>query len=175
LKDAGPSAAKGRISFNPKMAKGQEMASEVNKYWYAIAVLRDADEVEATVDRLRSSRFGRSDLLMLADGSDDGVDASANGCERDNDREALSPALHSFLRAMKASESELVSGTLPRGREDQSKVFAHLRQDVAKGAVVLVASAAGPEHQLEGARVLLRGNSECVLTHEIVDASPSSA
>lgn len=151
------------------------MAGELNKYWYAIAVLRDADEVEATVDRLRSSMFGRGDLLMLGDGSDDGVDTSANGCARDNDLEALSPALHSFLRAMKASESEPVSGTLPRGREDQSTVFAHLRQDVAKGAVVLVASAAGPEQQLEGARVLLRGNSECVLTHEIVDASPSSA
>lgn len=158
------------------------------KYWYAIAVLRDADEVEATVDRLRSSRFGCGDLLMLADGSDDGANTSAGGCEQvdlqlcrtpncksDNDRDALSPALHSFLRAMKASESEPTSGTLPRGREDQSKVYAHLRQDVAKGAVVLVASATGPEQQLEGARVLLRGNSECVLTHEIVDASPSSA
>lgn len=151
------------------------MAGGVNKYWYAIAVLRHADEVEATVNRLRSSRFGCGDLLMLADGSDDGSKTSADGRERDNDRDALSPALHSFLRAMKASESEPTSGTLPRGREDQSKVYAHLREDVAKGAVVLVASAAGPEQQLEGARVLLRGNSECVLTHEIVDASPSSA
>ncbi len=164
------------------------MAGEVKKYWYAIAVLRHADEVEAAVGRLRSSRFGCGDVLMLADHSDDGANTSANGCEQvdlqlcrmpdrksDNDGEALSPALHSFLRAMKASESEPASATLPRGRKDQSKVYAHLRQDVAKGAVVLVASAAGPEQQLEGARVLLRGNSECVLTHEIVDASPLSA
>jgi hypothetical protein len=42
-----------------------------------------------------------------------------------------------------------------------------LRQDIAGGALVLIASVADPDQQLLGARILLRGNCECVLTHEI--------
>ncbi len=51
--------------------------------------------------------------------------------------------------------------------EGQSQVYAQLRQDVAGGALVLIASVADPDEQLLGARILLRGNCECVLTHEI--------
>ncbi|NIO43298.1 MAG: hypothetical protein GTO41_25975 [Burkholderiales bacterium] len=62
------------------------------------------------------------------------------------------------------------SASSPLGPDDgkaPSPVYAQLIKDVADGAVVLIASAAGPEQQLRGARILLRGNCECVLTHEL--------
>ena len=50
-----------------------------------------------------------------------------------------------------------------------SPVYAQLLEDVADGAIVLIASADGPEQQLQGARILLRGKCECVLTHELTE------
>jgi hypothetical protein len=68
--------------------------------------------------------------------------------------------------------STLLEAMAADGRGDgsgqvRSQVYAQLRQDIAEGALVLIASVADPEAQLVGARILLRGNCECVLTHEI--------
>jgi hypothetical protein len=61
------------------------------------------------------------------------------------------------------SSSEAIDGRAP------SPVYSQLLKDVADGAIVLIASAEGPEQQLQGARILLGGKCECVLTHELTE------
>lgn len=160
-------------------AKGpDEMSDERDRYWFVAGVFREPRDLVATIAALRTGAFAASCLLIVANhragdarkalsGSGSGrvsvVAVHADGALESGDAVALPVDLRALLEAM--DESGKARGR--RDGEDRSQVYAQLRQDVAEGALVLVASAASPDEQLDGARILLRGNCECVLTHEI--------
>jgi hypothetical protein len=154
-----------------------EMADELKRYWFIAAVFRETRDLVSTVAELRGNGFAGERLLIVAnDRAEDarkavdgtGVDAVpvaavyADGAIASS---KLPVELRTLLEAMG-------NGDAPEERcggdgEGKSQVYAQLRQDVADGALILIASVAGPDEQLIGARILLRGTCECVLTHEI--------
>lgn len=165
------------------------MADERNRYWFVAAVFRQPEDLAATIAELGSGNFAARQLLVVANHKADDarnavgrggsehvtvIAARADGAIKAGDGLDVPPGLHALLEAMEASDpgEERGNGSPGRDGQRQSQVYAQLRQDVADGAFVLIASVANPEEQLQGARVLLRGNCECVLTHEI--AAPGS-
>jgi hypothetical protein len=154
------------------------MADERDLYWFVAAVFREPRDLVATIGALRAGAFAASRLLVVANhtagdarkalaGSDCGrvsvVAVHADGALDPGDAAALPVGLRALLEAI--DESGQARGR--RDGEGRSQVYTQLRQDVAEGALVLVASVANPDEQLDGARILLRGNCECVLTHEL--------
>jgi hypothetical protein len=165
------------------------MADERNRYWFVAAVFRQPGDLAATIAELRSGNFAARQLLVVANHKADDprkavggrgsehvtvVTARSDGAIEIGAGLNVLPGLRALLEAMGASGPAPERRDGPGGREGerQSQVYVQLRQDVADGAFVLIASVANPEEQLQGARVLLRGNCECVLTHEI--AAPGS-
>jgi hypothetical protein len=154
------------------------MADSRDRYWFVAAVFREPHDLVATIAELRAGAFAASRLLVVANrraedarkaltGSVSGgvsvVAVHADGALESGDAVALPVDLRVLLEAI----DESGKGRTRRDEADRSQVYAQLRQDVAEGSLVLVASAANPDEQLVGARILLRGNCECVLTHEI--------
>lgn len=149
------------------------MADDLKRYWFIAAVFREPHDLVSTVRELRDNDFGSEVLVLANHGTGDvrkALDRAGSGQVPVVDAHSggsgsvqLPVELGTLWQAMEAER---------RGdRSDgQSQVYAQLREDVAQGALVLVASVADPDQQLLGARILLRGNCECVLTHEI-DAS----
>jgi hypothetical protein len=135
-----------------------DIGAQQQKYWYAVAVFRDGSEVRMSMQQLCAGAFDRADVLILC--------KETMPSQLDGDG-ALPPALNSFLHAMNGNGAD--GHSTGSSARDQSRIYSHLLRDVAEGATVLIASATSAEQQLEGARLLLRGNSECVVTHEIVD------
>jgi hypothetical protein len=165
------------------------MADERNRYWFVAAVFRQPRDLAATIAELRSGSFPVSQLVVVANHKPDDVrkavggrgpehvtvvEARSDGAIKVGQDLNVPAGLHALLEAMEASGPVPGPGGGPGGREGerQSQVYAQLREDVADGAFVLIASVANPEEQLRGARVLLRGNCECVLTHEIAAPAP---
>jgi hypothetical protein len=155
------------------------MADALKQYWFVAAVFREPHDLVSTISELRDNGFASSRLLIVAnhramDARKAVLDADVgavpvfamhgDGGGNVGVSVELPAGLRMLLDAIAASETEAADAPAQGG---QSQVYAQLRQDVADGAVVLVASAADHEEQLLGARILLRGNSECVLTHEI--------
>lgn len=151
-----------------------EMADELKRYWFVAAVFREPHDLVSTIAQLRANGIAGKRLLIVANhraedarkavgGSDVGpvpvVAARADGDMTAEPSLTLSAELRALL--------EVMSGGGARTGDSQSQVYAQLRRDVADGALILIASAADPDQQLFGARILLRGNCECVLTHEI--------
>jgi hypothetical protein len=158
------------------------MADERDRYWFVAAVFREPCDLVATIAALRDSSFAAIRLLIVAScraddarkalsGSDYGPVSVVTAHPDGSPESGAAPALPVDLCALLEAMDENGKGCAHRGKEDRSQVYAQLRQDVAKGALVLIAGAANPDEQLVGARILLRGNCECVLTHEI-DACP---
>jgi hypothetical protein len=159
----------------PACAKEQDkMAAELKRYWFVAAVFREPRDLVATIAELRVNAFSRARLLVVAnhksgdtrkalDGAEEGqvavVSVSADGSSWTAPK--LPVELGTLVEAMHAGKRASPDG------DGRSQVYAQLRQDVAGGALVLIASVADPDEQLLGARILLRGNCECVLTHEI--------
>jgi hypothetical protein len=154
------------------------MADERDRYWFVAGVFREPRDLVATIAALRASAFAASRLLVVANHragdaekdlvrSDFGqvpvVAVHADGGLESGDAVALPVDLRVLLEAM----DESGKARSRRDGADRSQVYAQLRQDVADGALVLVASVGNPDEQLDGARILLRSNCECVLTHEI--------
>ncbi|HEY7669207.1 MAG TPA: hypothetical protein VH852_01085 [Hyphomicrobium sp.] len=158
------------------------MADGLKRYWFVAAVFREPHDLVSTIAELRDNGFGGNRLLILANhGAEDArivvggsqvgpvpvVAIHANGNDPKVDASLKLPvALRTLLEAMSVEHHDGNSGKGNCG-EGQSQVYAQLRQDIAGGALVLIASVADPDQQLLGARILLRGNCECVLTHEI--------
>jgi hypothetical protein len=155
------------------------MADALKRYWFVAAVFREPLELVATIAELRANGFVGNRLLIVANhgaektrkvvlGADVGavpvVAMHTDGSGNVGASFGLPMGLRMLLDAIEASPSGRAAAPDGGG---QSHVYAQLRQDVAEGAILLFASVADPEEQLLGARVLLRGNSECVLTHEI--------
>jgi len=158
------------------------MADALKRYWFVAAVFREPHDLVTTIAELRDNGFAGNRLLIVANhraadmhkavlGADVGAvpvismhaDAAGDGAASVE----LPEGLRMLLDAVAASGPGAQEAAAAPELAGQAQVYAQLRQDVAEGAVVLIASVGDPEEQLLGARVLLRGNSECVLTHEI--------
>ncbi len=153
------------------------MGEALKRYWFVAGVMREPHDLLAPIGQLRASGIPDNGLLIVANHRSEDARKAVDGTEagpvpvvcvhgdepvRVEPSRKLSPALGTLLAAMRGR------GEQTAGQHDsQSQVYAQLRQDIADGAVVLFASVADPDEQLVGARILLRANCECVLTHEI--------
>jgi hypothetical protein len=165
--------------------KGRDvMAEALQRFWFAAAVFREPHDLVSTIAALRDKGFAGNRLLVIANhraadmrktvlnadvGSVPVVAMPTDGAGGAAAPAELPAGLRTLLAAIDAVDGAAQHGAAAADRGRQSQVYAQLRQDVADGAVVLVASVANPDEQLLGARILLRGNSECVLTHEIAE------
>jgi hypothetical protein len=173
----------GRAAGTGRRGRGpDEMTDELKRYWFVAAVIRQPRDLFATVAELGSGQLARRPLVVVANHEADNARKAVDSVDTDpvcvvpvdSDGamvDAVDPALPLELRAL----LEAMDGREETGRrkgvrneeEAKSQVYVQLRQDVADGALVLVASVANPEEQLQAARILLKGNCDCVLTHEI--------
>jgi hypothetical protein len=160
------------------------MTDEVKRYWFVVAVFRESSDLAATIGTLHASNFASSELLVLANrragdlrkaiherngGSLDVFVPGADGGFVSEVSAALPRSLSILLQAMEQGTTSARSPSESADGQASSPVYSQLLEDVADGAIVLIASAVGPEQQLQGARILLRGNCECVLTHELTE------
>lgn len=161
-----------------------EMTDDVKRYWFVVAVFREPSDLAATIGDLHASNFASGELLVLANhragdlrkvihgrngGSLDVFVPRADGGFVSEVSAALPPSLSVLLHAMEQGTSSARSLSESADEQAPSPVYSQLLKDVADGAIVFIASAVGPEQQLQGARILLRGKCECVLTHELTE------
>jgi len=161
-----------------------EMTDEVKRHWFIIAVFREPSDLAATIGDLHASNFASGELVVLANhragdlrnaihgrnaGFIDVFVPRADGGFGSKESPAPPFSLSILLRAMGQGTASVRSLSGSDDRQAPSPVYAQLLKDVADGAIVLIASADGPEQQLQGARILLRGKCECVLTHELTE------
>ncbi len=166
----------GRSSF--------EMTDDMKRYWFVVAVFRGPLELAATIGDLHANNFTSDELLVIADrcagdvrktirGRDGSfVDVfvpRADGGFESKEGPTLPLSLSILLRAMGQNTASARSQSDSDDEQTPSPVYAQLLKDVDEGAIVLIASATDPEQQLQGARILLRGKCECVLTHELTE------
>jgi hypothetical protein len=159
-----------------------EMTDDVKRYWFVVAVLREPSDLATTIGDLHARNYSSGELLVLANhragdlrraiqGRNGGsLNVFVPGGDGDFVGEVVGALPNSLSTLLHAMEQDALSGQSHPVSDDgqvPSPVYSQLLEDVAAGAIVLIASAAGPEQQLRGARVLLRGNCECVLMHEI--------
>ncbi|HEX9881366.1 MAG TPA: hypothetical protein VGA65_02555 [Hyphomicrobium sp.] len=161
------------------------MADELKRYWFVAAVFREPHDLASTIGALRDNGFAGNRLLIIANHRAEDTRKAAGGSEVDRvpvvavdedgaikagASDALPTGLCTLLDAMSegdAREHGTAGAAVGSDGAGRSQVYAQLRRDVAGGAVVLIADVADSDEQLLGARILLRGNCECVLTHEI--------
>jgi hypothetical protein len=173
--DDGPALwRKAADARRPGSWKGRkEMIDELVRFWFVAAVFHAPQDLAAAVADLRARHLSNCSLLVLANHLLEGAIEQINRAgavpvltaaadERRHETEGLPRELRTLVEAMDASGSEAAPRT-----DERAQVYGQLRQDVAAGAMVLVANVANPDEQLLGARILLHANSDCVLTHEI--------
>ena len=156
----------------------------MKRYWFVIAVFRDLLDLAATIGDLHASNFATDKMLVLANhragdvrkaihgpngGFIDVFVPRADGGFDSKESPALPFSLSILLRAMGQGTASARSLSGSDDGQAPSPVYAQLLKDVEEGAIVLIASATGPEQQLQGARILLRGKCDCVLTHELTE------
>lgn len=172
--------------------KDDEMADGLERYWFVAAVFREPHDLAATVAELGAaalpgdrvlvvSRLPHDEALKAIDQTGEAalrvVTMQGNGGWHDGEG-CMPPRveLRTILEAMQENERapQAAAGTSSPAvvRDGQGQIYAQLRQDVADGAFVLIASVANAQEQLQSARILLRGNCECVLTHELAVSHP---
>ncbi|MGI9404101.1 MAG: hypothetical protein ACR2OF_06300 [Hyphomicrobium sp.] len=161
-----------------------EMTDDVKRYWFVVAVFRGPLELAATIGDLHANNFANDELLVIADhcagdvrktihgrngGLIDVVVPRGDGGFGSKESPTLPLSLSILLRAMGQGMASARSQSGSHDEQAPSPIYTQLLKEVEDGAIVLIASAAGPEQQLQGARVLLRGQCECVLTHELTE------
>jgi len=161
-----------------------EMTDDVKRYWFVAAVFRGPLDLAATIGDLHASNFATDEMLVLANhragdvrkaihgpngGFMDVFVPRADGGFESKECPTLPFSLSILLRAMGQGTASARSLSGSDDGQAPSPVYAQLLKDVEEGAIVLIASATGPEQQLQGARILLRGKCECVLTHELTE------
>lgn len=161
-----------------------QMADDVKRYWFVVAVFRDTLDLAATIGELHAGNFASGELLVLANHRAGDVRKAIHGrnggfievfmpCADGGFASEASPALPASLSTLLDAMEQGAPSTASRSGSDErqapSPVYTQLLKDVAGGAIILIASAADPEQQLEGARILLRGKCDCVLTHELTE------
>jgi len=157
------------------------MADGIGRYWFVAAVFRDPQDLAEAIRQMRagglSGRFcvlanrgaakAHQALEAAADDAGVGVITLDGSSGMSNGKIATEPAgMRVLLESMDG-----------RGDPDASDgdarphVYTQLHEDMREGALVLLACVDGPDEQVVGARLLLKGNCECVLTHEIKTAA----
>jgi hypothetical protein len=166
--------------------KDQEMAGELEHYWFVAAVFRGQQDLAAAAAELAAAALAPDCVMVVSRGAHEDasnalqltdtaalrlVTMQADGNWRDGDARMppLGDGLRCILQGMGGSMHTPHAGSaaIPVVRNGRAQIYAQLRQDVADGAYVLIANVANAQEQLHGARILLKGNCECVLTHEI--------
>jgi hypothetical protein len=161
--------------------KGRDEMADLDRYWFVAAVFREVRDLVATIHQLRSEKFAAGKLMVLANhqaeaarralaGSGDEkvrvLPVHAGGRIKIVEGEEIPAGLNAIIKAMDMPPPDCDGGD-GAAAGHPSQVYAQLHRDVADGALVLIASVADPEEQLLGARIMLRGSCECVLTHEL--------
>lgn len=155
------------------------MSDQLASYWYVAAVFREPGDLATAVADLRGHKVSAGRLLVIANHTADEVgnalkqagpvpivSVDPGGAKlREAGIKELPHELHALLNAMYDSDPREAGDAGDDG--GRAQVYVQLRQDVADGAFVLIASVPNPDEQLLGARALLRANCECVLTHEM--------
>jgi hypothetical protein len=169
------------ISKMRRDGRGRDEMADLDRYWFVAAVFRAVRDLVATVHQLRAERFAAGQLIVLANdqaeaagralagGGDEKVrvfPVQAGGGIKVIEGEEVPAGLNAIIKAMDMPPAASDGGD-GAAAEHLSQVYAQLHRDVADGALVLIASVADPEEQLLGARIMLRGSCECVLTHEL--------
>lgn len=168
------------------------MADELERYWFVAAVYRMPQDLAATIRELGEAQFAGDRLLVVSRRAKEDVSKALDGPEKsgihivtmqadgvwqDGDGRLSPPrtGLRSILDAMEGDELvRLQAERAPVSliHDSRSEVYRQLREDVAGGALILIANVANAQEQLRAARILLRGNCECVLTHELAVRHP---
>jgi hypothetical protein len=152
------------------------MADELRCHRFVAAVFRDPGDVAQSISRLLQDSFTASQFLVLVshDGTGMGQALKRNGVEgvsvaplKSTDPLPLGSGLRHLLGKMKAIDRQLREAGAPFAVEDTHPIYSRLPAELARGAFILIFAVEHAEQQLRGARMVLRGNSECVLTHEL--------
>lgn len=163
-------ASSAEIEWNDGLRMRQDgMTADRHSFWFAAAVFRKPQALAASVADLRAGNFASEQLVVLANhhaadarqvladhGSSVQVVPMSAGRVVFDGTDRIPSALQAMLHAL--DEVDQV---------EASPIYVQLRRDVAEGAIVLLVGAETPEEQLLGARIMLRGDCDCVLTHEM--------
>lgn len=153
-----------------------QMADGIGRYWFVAAVFRDPKDLAEAVGQMRAggllgricvvaNHAGEKARQALADGEDAEVGVvtvDGNGAMSNGEIAAEPAGMRELLEAMDGRD-----GADSMDEDARPHVYTQLHEDVREGALVLLAAVDGPDEQIVGARLLLKGNCECVLTHEI--------
>jgi hypothetical protein len=150
------------------------MADELRCHRFVAAVFRDPVEVTRSISRLVEDGFAGSQFLVLVSHETEtrqvllpsgvtGVSIAVLGA----DPQPLGSGIAHLLGKMRAIGRQLREGAAPVAGEDGHTIYSRLPAELERGGFVLIFTVDGAELQLRGARMMLRGNSECVLTHEL--------
>lgn len=163
------------------------MSDGLQRYWFVAAVFREPHDLAGASEDLCANNFASSQQLVIANHKAEEARKTLDGNGLRSvrvlpvgperallDESANVPGLRALLNAMdiSASAGDRNTGVSAGEDEHERQVYARLREDIAEGAQVLIASVANAEEQLFGARIMLRGKCECVLTLEL--AAPSA-
>jgi hypothetical protein len=152
------------------------MTDELRCHRFVAAVFRAPADVARSVARLLEESFTASRLLVLVahEGAEMGNALKEMGVEGVSvtplDADASSPldtGLTYLLGKMQAIDRQLRAAGTPIAMQNAQSIYLRLPAELARGAFVLIFTVEDAEQQLRGARMVLRGNSECVLTHEL--------
>lgn len=160
------------------------MADELTFHRFVAAVFRDPADVAVTIARLCEDSFAAGQFFILVSHEDatmrqalerNGVDGVPIATLEAT--ESLEPELGSGFRELfdklEAIKDQPRKSAAPPGpRVKEHPIYSRLPQELARGAFVLILTVNDAEQQLRGARIVLRGNSECVLTHELALSEP---
>jgi hypothetical protein len=152
------------------------MADELRCHRFVAAVFRDPADVAQSISRLLKDSFAASQFLVLV--SQDGA-GMAQALERSGvdgvlvapleaaDPLPLGSGITHLLGKMQAINRRLRALDAPFAVEVGHPIYSRLPAELARGAFILIFTVEDAVQQLRGARMVLRGNSECVLTHEL--------
>ena len=152
------------------------MADELRCHRFVAAVFRDPADVAQSISRLLQDSFAASQFLVLVShaGAEMGQALKRNGVDGVSvasleavDSLPLGSGITHLLGKMQAIDRRLREAGAPFAVEDTHPIYSRLPAELARGAFILIFTVEHAEQQLRGARMVLRGNSECVLTHEL--------
>lgn len=162
----------------------EPMAADIGRYWFVAAVFRDPKDLAETIAQMRAGGLTGRVCVLANHAAEAARSAVAGSGDRvsvvtfDGDGAMDLGGIDGEPAAMRALLQSMDGKADGDGEADghvasRPHIYAQLHEDIREGALVLMASVAGPDEQVVGARLLLKGNCECVLTHEI-NASAAS-
>jgi hypothetical protein len=151
------------------------MADELRCHRFVAAVFRDPAEVARSISRLVEDSFAGSQFLVLVSRETEarqvlvpsGVSGVSVATLGGADPLPLGSGIAHLLGKIRAIGRRLREGAAPVAGEDGHTIYSRLPAELERGGFVLIFTVDDAELQLRGARMMLRGNSECVFTHEL--------